>query len=897
MTTQPNPRYRIGAWLFDAASGELSHQGRVVGITPKAGELLVTLGKAGGALVPKAELFDRLWSDRDVSDAALTTCVRELREALGDDARRPRYIGTLHRRGYRLLAPWQAEANGTLALDAPIGRERELAALEEALARVRAGRREVVFVSGEAGIGKTTLLDAFVARCAARGGMSIAQGHCVEQHGAGEPYMPLLEAVGRLVDTSRGPRVVELLRRAAPSWLAQLPAAIDGAEHAMLVARATGVTRERMLREWCDVVERLAAEQPLLLAIEDLHWSDASTLDAVNALARRTAAVPLLLVATLRSNAADDGVRRVVALSGDLTLGGCARSIELPLWTCADVERFVATQRPSMAPEARGRLAASLHKRSEGNPLFAVCLIGLDDTGIVPPDLRGVIRRQLARLSATERRVLETAAAVGQRFDAATATAGLADATIDVERICLDLAERRAFIDGSDEFGTDAGFVFRHTLYRERLYAELASGERTALHARIAAHLAARPDDLSEPAQLAHHFERANDHQRAACWHQRAGQVAARRSAPREAVEHAQRALQLLALTPPGADRTQTEVELLIMLGGQLMALRGWGADEVEKAYSRAQALCDQGAAARPALFPALWGLWLFRWGRGDLASTHALCGRLEKLADRSGNAMLQLQAHHASWATCLTRYEYAAAIEHARAAAALGSGIAHTDEGLRYGNHDALVCGDSMAAIALAIVGDSPAAHAASERALDRAQRIQHPFSSTLALYFASMLHQMLDAPERCREMAEAAHAKAVEQGFELFRGWADATAGWAIAAGGDGVAGLARLRSGIATARATGTAQLQPYLATLLADGCCRAGEFEAARQAVAQGLAAMGSNAGGVYRGELLRIDALLDSERRAQRLAEADDIARRLGSRWLHERVARSGRCTD
>jgi predicted ATPase len=195
------------------------------------------------------------------------------------------------------------------------------------------------------------------------------------------------------------------------------------------------------------------------------------------------------------------------------------------------------------------------------------------------------------------------------------------------------------------------------------------------------------------------------------------------------------------------------------------------------------------------------------------------------------------------------------------------------------------------MAALALTFVGDVAAARASSERALQRAARLQHPFSSALALYFASMLHQLLDEPERCREFAEASNDLAVEQGFQLFRGWSDATAGWSIAATGGGASGVERLRRGIAVARETGTAQMLPYFSVLLADACWRAGQSEAARAAVDEGLAAM-SGDGGVHRGELLRIAALLGARPPQPLLDQAEEVATRLSIPWLHERVARS-----
>jgi DNA-binding winged helix-turn-helix (wHTH) protein len=896
-------RYRIGPFVLHLRSGELFHDGgSTCRITPQAVAVLSTLGAAGGAVLSKDELFARAWPGRVVGDAALASCILELRDALGDDARRPCFIATLHRRGYRLLVPWLVEPPGrgagpsTAPVAEPpmIGRERELAALDAALARMRAGERQVVFIVGEAGVGKSTLLDAFVARVAAHGDVAITRGQCIEQHGAGEPYMPLLEATGRLADGARRAQVLALLRRAAPSWLAQLPATVEPDEQALLLARSAGVTRERMLREWCDAVERLAAEQPLLIAIEDLHWSDASTLDAVNALARRQGVAPLMLLATSRGQALDDGARRVADLRAELQLARCATCIEPALWSRAQVGQFVAAQRPALTAHRAHALADALYERSEGNPLFVASLLGLWEADgaaatAVPADLRSAIRRQLARLSDAERAVLETAAVVGARFDASAVAAAVAESTAaDAERTCIDLAERQAFIDRVADPDCAARFAFRHTLYREQLYDGLAARRRSELHCCIGRHLETLPGAKYEAAQLAHHFDRGDDPARAARYHQLAGELAARRSAPREATRHLQRALELLARQPAGSERTQAEAALLIGLGAQQMALLGWGAPEVEQTYSRAQSLCE-GADAQPALFPALWGLWLFRWGRGDLDSAHVLCGDLERLARRSGEPMLRLQCHHAAWATCVSRSDYAAAIAHARAAAQVGTDVADAPGALRFGNHDALVCGDSMAAVALTFAGDAAAARASSERALQRAQRLQHPFSSTLALYFASMLHQLLDEPARCRELAEAAYAQAVEQGFTLFRGWCDATAGWATACTGDGAAGIERLRRGIAAAHATGTAQMLPYLRALLADGCLRARQLDAARAAAAEGLARMGSG-GGVHRGELLRIAALLHPESRAQLLEQAAEVARRLSSPWLHERIA-------
>jgi DNA-binding winged helix-turn-helix (wHTH) protein len=895
MTAFLHPRYRVGGWLFDAASGQLHGNGRVVTITPKASALLIALGEGGGELVSKSALFERVWPERDVSDAALTTAMRELRDALGDDARKPRFIGTLHRRGYKLLVPWQKDPGSDRrvcegATD-PIGRERELATLDAALARVLGGQRQVIFIGGEPGIGKSTLLDAFIDGACARAGLAVARGHCIEHHGLGEPYMPLLEAMGRLAESGEQARVVATLRRAAPSWLAQLPACIDPAEQVALLERTTGVTRERMLREWCDAIERIAAEQPLVIALEDVHWCDESTLDAVNAIARRRGPAPLMLLATFRTGTLEAGTRRVATLCSDLALANCATSVHPALWSSTDVGHFIACQRPALAPEAVNDLARALHARTEGNPLFVANLLRLSDEAggaspAAPTDLRGAIRRQLELLNEHERRVLDAAAVVGMQFETAAVAAGLGDERA-VEPVCRHLADRQVFV-AAVAAKSGERYEFRHALYREELYAELAGGRRAELHLRIGRYLEATPDAVAESALLADHFDRGNDPVRAVFHYRSAGESAARWSAPREAAQHLQRALELLRHLPEGTERTESEVALLIALGAQLMALRGWGAPEVERAYSRAQALSERSVAG-PGLFPALWGLWLFRWGHGELDAARELCDRLKGLSDRSNNPTLRLQTHHASWATCISGDDYAGAIAHARAAAAAAAAVEPADA-LRFGNHDALVCGDSMAAVALTIVGDESAARACSARALARARALQHPFTSALALFFAAMLHEMLDEAERCLELAEASHAEAVDHGFELFRGWSDAIAGWALAASGRSEQGIERLQSGIARAEATGTSQLLAYLVMLQADGCLRARQLDAARAAVERGLRMMGTR-GGVHRGELLRLSAQLDPHRRAELLKEARDVAERLSSPWLTDRIER------
>jgi predicted ATPase len=168
------------------------------------------------------------------------------------------------------------------------------------LEETRNGARQIVFVTGEPGIGKTTLVEAFLAQVTNADGLSIVQGQCVEQYGAGEAYLPILEALERLGRVLGPEQLAGTLRQFAPMWLLQLPSLTRPAERAQLQQQLAGATRHRMLRELAQALEVLTAESPLIVWLEDLHWSDYSTLDLISTLARRREPARLLVIGTYR---------------------------------------------------------------------------------------------------------------------------------------------------------------------------------------------------------------------------------------------------------------------------------------------------------------------------------------------------------------------------------------------------------------------------------------------------------------------------------------------------------------------------------------------------------------------------------------------------------------------
>jgi len=887
-----------------------------------------------GTLLTKDDLFATVWPGVAVSDAALTSCIQELRDALGDDARRPRYIETLHRRGYRFIArvpslPVAAPA-GLSMPDHVVGRDRALATLGACLERARGGDRQVVLVAGEPGIGKTTAVQAFLAG-PWREGVLVGLGRCIEHYGAGEAYLPLLEALTRL-GAGPGGGLAAVLRRHAPSWLAQMPSLVEPAELRALLRTTAGVTRERMLRELAEAIEALAADTTIVLWLEDLHWSDVSTLDWLAYVARRPGAARLLVIGTYRPAEATGPRHPLPAVRDELALHGRCREITLELLDEAQVAQYLAGRFGPAGDQAgpRATLARLIHRRTEGNPLFMASavqdLIGrgalVERAGrwlvterpealevTIPDDVRGVIALQLGRLGEPERGVLEVASVAGLEFSAAALAAGAGRDVAGIEATCAALARRASFLvaRGTEAWpdGTVAGrYGFGHWLQQQVVYDHVAPGRRAELHRRIAeGQAAAYGDRAGEIAvELAAHFERGHDARRAVTYLRGGATVAAQRGAPREAQALLTRALQLLRTRPEDDDTRQQEVALQIALGASLMATGGWGMPQAEQSFARAQALSERLGDALH-LFPALWGLWLFRWGRSELAVAESLAERLRAQAERTREKPLVLQGQHALWATRFVQGAPVAALEHARRGIALYEPDLHAGLAAAYGNHDAGMCARWFGSWALELLGEPDEADHMTTSSLQLGARLRHPFSEAAAPIFAAFVYGARGDVDAVRAEAARGLTRAREQGLGLFEAWAATMLGWSLAATGRTDEGTAQMRRAMATARASGSSQLQTFFLTMLAEALVRAGEADAGSRVVAEALALAERTGERFYEAELHRLEGELRWLARAAGAATAGrtptacfrtalEIARRQGARSLERRAATS-----
>ncbi|HXR77321.1 MAG TPA: AAA family ATPase [Bryobacteraceae bacterium] len=839
---------RFGPFQLDHTQG-LRRGKEELRVTPKSLRVLWELASRAGQLVTKEQLFRTVWADTAVGDSALTSCIQELRQALCDNPRRPLFIETLHRRGYRFIAETLAIRHHEpppIASDVQIiGRQGVISDILKIWSAAERGTRQVLFLSGEAGIGKTTVLQHVRARLTAGSTSRATWGQCLQHYGIGEAYQPLLEAIMRLCRQPGGAGLIPILEQYSPTWLAQLPALLDPERHASVRRSVAGTTRRRMLRELTDALEAATTETPLVLCLEDLHWSDASTLDWIAAFAQRPEPTRVLLIGTFRPQVdASDGAPLSKVIE-ELHIRRRCHQIPLSGMSESAVADFVARRLPPAPGHAEKvrRLAFLMHRHTGGNPLFLVNVIedlvardlivdqsgrwevsgDLDEINLgIPDDVRRIIARQLERLPPAECDLLEVASVGGGTFSAIDVAAATGLSADEVERTLTQLARQHRFVRPSG-----ARFEFDHVLYRDALYERVPSGRRAVLHREIGEREEANRGEHAREiaAELALHFERSGDMRRTGMYLEQAAENARDRSAFAEARMHFQRALALLENEPAGSERTEREIKLLIGLGSSAMGARGWGTPEAEKAYSRARELCRE-LGESPALFPALWGLWLFYWGRGRLDTAQELVQDLLGSAHSNGEDAPLLQAHHAAWATAFSRGDLHNACFHAGEGIRLYDQHRHAATAATYGNHDAGVCARLFLARTLALLGRTADAVRASDDAVVLARALEHPFSLALAHVFASAVGHTCRQPDRVRIHAEAAVAIARDQDFRLLLAWASALEGWAAVVVGDQEPGLAQIANAIAEARSTGSDQFLPYLAGVAADAYLMAG-----------------------------------------------------------------------
>lgn len=931
----------FGPFRLDLTSERLWREETPVRLTHKAFAVLSYLATQPARLVTKDELFEAVWPDVVVSDSTLTGCIQEVRRALSDRPRQPRFIETAHGRGYRFIAPVSSGLTPE-PITAPsshplppssiyspphlVGRQAELAHLAQWYDTARQGQRQIGFIAGEAGIGKTALVETLMAQAATHHDVWLGHGQCVDHYGAGEAYLPLLEALGRLCRGPNGNDLVALLRRQAPSWLAQMPGLLADAERERLQRMTSGATQTRMLRELAEALEMFTAERSLVLILEDLHWSDASTLEWLAYAARRRDPAHLLLLGTYRPvevMVREHPLRTVIS---ELEQHGLCNHLTLGYLSQEDVaayvrQRFGAERLPT-------GLTSVLHQRTNGNPLFLISVLddltrqglivegqeglelsdGLDAlSNRVPASLQRLIELAVEQLSLAEQALLEAASVAGSAFAVAVVSAATGQSEDSIEACCAAWSRQGRFVRDSGAETWPNGAVtscYRliHALYHDVLYDRVPTGRRMRLHQQIGAYKERAYGDQAATiaAELAAHFEQAQDLRRAIRYRQQAAENVIKRLALAEAISHLFSGLEMLQRLPVTPEQQRLELEMQAALAIALMPIKGYLAPETEHALARIQAL-RQHLDESPQFASTLMVMRAFHHVRGEYRAALNIGEQLLRLGQEQDDNRILAWGHIGQGATLLILGDLSAAQDHLERVERLPLPRKPRDVVSRYGR-DPVINSLTWGAWSTWLLGYPHQALRKSQRAIERAEALGSVHSLTLALSMSTVAHQCRREWRLVRERGESAIALCQEEGLSFFLATAQTRLGWALAIGGQAREGLTQLQQGLAGIRATGGGLNQTYFMTLLAETYAINGEVEAGLRALEDGLKLVQTMGERYYEAELYRLQGELflrahDKSLTASSMPEACfhtalDVARRQQAKSLELRAATS-----
>jgi predicted ATPase/DNA-binding winged helix-turn-helix (wHTH) protein len=903
--TPPAAVLAFGPFRLVAAKRELWKEEKLLQLRPLPLAVLAYLVQHPGQVISIEEIRTAIWGDTRVGRGAIRVCVREIRQALGDEVADPQYIETVGRHGYRFLGARSAgavahassgavphEEGSALASVSPsapfIGRQLELARMQQWFAQVLQGQRHVVLVSGEPGIGKTTLIQQFVQAVAPRRSPSapwIGHGQCVEAYGQGEAYLPLLEAIGRLGREDEAGTLAAVFHHYAPTWVAQLPGLGDLAARGDVPRHVAGVTQERMLRELCDALEILTATQPLLLVLEDLQWSDTATLAWLAAVARRLDPARLFVLGAYRPlevAAQHHPLRSVVQ---ELRAHHLCREVRLQLFSADEVQTYVHERFGSRAvAEALGR---RLYQRTDGNPLFLTAsvealiqqgVVGQEDDGwvvrgnlavledTIPEDLQQLITRQVEALSDAEQRLLEIASVSGVSFSTAEVAAGCQEEVEAIDLRCVQLARQGQFLaeEGVEEWpdGTSTlRYGFHHALYQQAVYMRLGSGQKVRLHRRIGERReGGYRERVGEIAgELAVHFEQARDYQRAVRYQQLAAEQALRRSGLHETMHHCHHGLALLERWPATPERARQELALRRLLAPAQLAVLGVVAEELGQNLERARIVCQE-VGEPEAIIPVLIGLIRFYHWRGESAACEAVAEQMRHLLERIEEPALALQLHiplgtfelwHGAPHRALEQYERVMSL-------------------LDPDRHESLLLSFSLDPLTVALLHGSLSAwllgrpdHARTwlQRGLARAEEVAHPPTLSYALILAAMARHFLREPDEAWRLAQRIVSMAREHSFALFTLMGEILQSCGMGQRSELQVGLPAMAAALAAYRATGSRQFMHVFLALLTESSLQAGRIPEGLQVVAEALQLTATTCERFWEAELYRLKGAL------------------------------------
>ncbi len=781
-----------------------------------------------------------------------------------------------------------------------MGRERELALLLECRDQVKQGRGQVVLLGGEAGIGKSRLVQS-LRRDTSGSPVLWLEGRCSPYH-ENTAFQPLITALEEELDLGHtsGPSEDSTAERLAAVFESTN---LDSREMIPLLADLLGLpipecyalrpeSPEARRRHTLDALlawlQDASERAPIVLVVEDLHWADPSTIEALGRLTEIRAALRVLYLFTFRDSfeppwAESDGITRITLEplgpeEGRAMVNSLAEGRPLP----GDLRELVVS-------------------KADGIPLFieelAKSLLESDWSSSgpapeIPATLQGSLMARLDRLGGGKE-LAQYASVLGREVSPGLLAeiSSLDSASLQHR---LDLLVQADLLLEPTNTGRSE-YVFKHALIQQTAYGSLLRSRRRTIHARIVEILDERGD--AQPELMAHHCERAERYEAAVPHLLRAGQKAMRRSAHPEALSHFGHGLELVGRLSGGRARNELELSLQIAIGAPLASTRGYGHADVARAHFRARELSHE-IGPGPQLYQALGMLYLFHAAHADMKTASELTTQILDLGLRSANRFVQLFGEVFSGVTRFYEGRFLDAVANFDRALDIEPRCPERPEWY-VGEHEPTVVVRSYRSMTLAVIGQLEEAVAMSERAIELGRRSNEPFNLGFALSYGALTHQLRRDPERVLRLADEGVDLCEAQGFPEFLALSRMLRGWALAQLGGVAEGIAELRSGMALGSETGTVIEAPRAFALLAEAQSHSPHHEEALGTVQAGLAIAHRNGNTYWDAELSRLEGVIRlqvdpaaREAAAASLIKASRIARAQGASLLAQRVRHS-----
>jgi class 3 adenylate cyclase/tetratricopeptide (TPR) repeat protein len=894
---------RIGIHTGPVVVGEMgtgaARQTLALGQTTNIAARLQSIAEPGAVVISDAtlRLVAGLFVTRDLGMVSL--------KGVADPVRTHRVVQASGVRG-RLRSGRQ--------LTPMIGRQHEVELLFHRWENVREGRGQGVAVSGEPGIGKSRVVQEFRDRLTGTA-HSWLEARCAS-YTKNSPFRPVIELVEAALNFREGDppeRRLDLLEQALTL------AGFDPSEAVPLFASllslplpprdspldlSPDVQRKRTIETLLAWILRLAEQQPMVVVFEDLHWCDPSTLEVLGLLLEQCATAQLLLVLTFRPEFEPKWSR--LSHLTPLVIGRLGRRDSATMVTAVTAER-----------EFSDALIEGVIERGDGVPIFIEELSKMFleaggaghgeeaalETGAVkiPATLQDLLMERLDRLNEAKE-IAQFCAAVGREFSYEVLRA----ASPHEDAVLRDGLARLVEVDMLYQRGVipRATFAFKHALIQDAAYQSLLLSTRKVIHARIAHVLEEKFSARSQtqPEVLARHYERAQNPLKAVTHYLHAGEQAAARCAPHEAIRHLKRGIRLLRDIPDAGVRDRLELQLWLALGIPLGISRSYANEEVGKSYRRARDLCHSvGDAHQRAR--ALRGLFSFHLDRGELPATLDLAKELIEVANRTGDSSVNLVANLCMGMALFWPGELRRALTYLNRAIALYDPQQHRSLAYAYMT-DQGVSARVYAAMCLLPLGDPDQALRLNREAAELAREADHPFSLGFALISEVRNYVLLRDREQVLELVDKPLALASRMDFPLFVGLGRVGRGWALChegPEGQGTKGIEEIQAGLAQLANRGSGVAAPQILGILADAHRELGQMEQGLRVLELALSFSESKGVHFYDSELLRLKGELVLQQGNEREAEslfrrALEVARRQEVALYELRAAVSlGRC--